>query len=115
MHFVSPGPGKLSVSVENPDGSQTDVLVTDNGNGNFTITWTAEMVGKHKVVVKFGGKPVPGSPFAVSALMKVSTNDAVFVKTAAKLWHCVLCFPEGCLSYWPVILLLGYRLSYNSL
>ena len=74
MHFVSPGPGKLSVSVENPDGSQTDVLVTDNGNGNFTITWTAEMVGKHKVVVKFGGKPVPGSPFAVSALMKVSTN-----------------------------------------
>ena len=29
------------------------------------------MVGKHKVVVKFGGKEVPGSPFAVSALMKV--------------------------------------------
>ena len=31
------------------------------------------MVGRHKVVVKFGGKEVQGSPFAVSALMKVSS------------------------------------------
>lgn len=61
----------MSVTVENPDGSQTDVLVKDDGRGVYTITWTASMVGKHKVLVKFGGKEVPGSPFAVSALMKV--------------------------------------------
>ena len=71
----------MSVTVENPDGSQTDVLVKDEGNGVFTITWTPEMVGKHKVVVKFGGKEVPGSPFAVSALMKVSYKHLYFHST----------------------------------
>ncbi|XP_065067168.1 filamin-A-like isoform X4 [Rhopilema esculentum] len=71
------GPGKLSVTIENPDGSQTDVLVKEGKKGVFTISWTASMIGKHKVVVKFGGKEVPGSPFAVSALMK---GDASKVK-----------------------------------
>ena len=76
----------MSVSIENPDGSQTDVLVKDNGKGNYTISWTAEMVGKHKVVVKFGGKELPGSPFAVSALMKVCDILEVALKTLISLF-----------------------------
>ena len=39
------------------------------------------MVGKHKVVVKFGGKELPGSPFAVSALMKVGGRLKAFVSS----------------------------------
>lgn len=61
----------MTASVENPDGSQTDVLIQDNGDDTYTVTWTPMMVGKHKVTVKFGGKDIPGSPFTVNALMKV--------------------------------------------
>ncbi len=58
--------------MENPDGSHSDVLVKDNEDGTFTLTWVPDVVGKHKVHVKFGGKDIPGSSFTVNALMKVS-------------------------------------------
>ena len=61
----------MSAEVENPDGSHTDVLVSDNGDGTFELTWVPDIVGKHKVIVKFGGKDIPGSSFSVNALMKV--------------------------------------------
>ena len=78
------GPGKLTATVENPDGSQTDVLITDNGDDTYTITWTPMMVGKHKVTVKFGGKDIPGSPFTVNALMKVIYLIFLYILRAQK-------------------------------
>ena len=108
--------------LKTPDGSQTDVLVTDNGNGNFTITWTAEMVGKHKVVVKFGGKEVPGKSICSQRFDEGQYYDAVFflkllrcnlLLESCKVRRYLLCFSEGYLSCWPGVLPIGreYRIT----
>lgn len=51
------------------------------GDGKYQVTYTPEGVGNYSIPVNYGGKPVPNSPFKVSA---APTGDASKVKFVGK-------------------------------
>ena len=63
-----PGEGELEAKVTNPSGAETDTLVTDNEDGSYSVSYTPTEEGVHDVDVKYGGKPIPGSPFKARVL-----------------------------------------------
>lgn len=62
------GEAQLMAAVDNPSGAHTDTLVTDNGDGSYSVSYTPFEEGIHKLSVKFGGDDIPGSPFKVDVL-----------------------------------------------
>ncbi len=47
-------------------GKGTQYSYSDNGVGIFTIMFTPKIAGRHKLGVKWGGIPIPGSPFPMN-------------------------------------------------
>ena len=60
------GGGQPTCRCTSPDGVNTDVLISDNEDGTFTVNLNAKEPGLHNVDLNWDGKPVPGSPFMVS-------------------------------------------------
>lgn len=59
------GDGNLACSCKSPTGKDTHVLISDNGDGTFTVDLNAKEPGVHAVELEWDGNPVPGSPFMV--------------------------------------------------
>lgn len=59
------GEGHLVCRCKSPAGKDTQVLISDNKDGTFTIDLNAKEPGVHAVELEWDGKPVPGSPFMV--------------------------------------------------
>lgn len=68
IETFSAGQGKVEVFVTNPKGQleKVDIKFNDDRSKTYTCTYTAQMEGQHKVVVKFAGVEVPKSPFVVA-------------------------------------------------
>lgn len=70
-HFTvetfSAGQGEVQVFIEDPKGNlqPADVKFNNDKGKTYTVTYTANMEGPHKVKVTFAGKDVPKSPFSV--------------------------------------------------
>ncbi|XP_067360675.1 filamin-B isoform X2 [Channa argus] len=60
------GGDHVKVEVKNPSGALTDCLVTDNGDGTYSVEYTPFENGVHGVQVLYDDTPVPKSPFKVS-------------------------------------------------
>ncbi|KAF6019536.1 FLNB [Bugula neritina] len=60
------GVADLDVAVQAPDGQYLRPTITDNKDATVTVHYTPEDVGKYKAKVKYGGDPIPGSPFDVN-------------------------------------------------
>ena len=60
------GGGQPTCRCTSPEGVNTDVLISDNEDGTFTVNLNAKEPGLHSVDLEWDGKPVPGSPFMVS-------------------------------------------------
>ncbi|XP_041349933.1 filamin-A-like isoform X2 [Gigantopelta aegis] len=67
------GTADLEVFVQRPDGTYICPMITDNGDGTYSVTYTPEDLGVYDIKVKYAGKDVPGSPFNVKA---TPTGDA---------------------------------------
>ncbi|XP_060516412.1 filamin-A isoform X2 [Cylas formicarius] len=67
VETFSAGKGHVEVVVENPRGQKEPVDVRFNNDRNltYTVSYTPQMEGAHKVHVKFAGRDVPKSPFVV--------------------------------------------------
>lgn len=48
-----------------PDGTYLRPNITDNRDATVTVAYTPEECGIYQAKVKYGGRPVPGSPFKV--------------------------------------------------
>ena len=53
-------------SLQAPDGRYLRPDITDNKDATVTVHYTPEDVGKYNAKIKYGGDPIPGSPFEVN-------------------------------------------------
>ncbi|CAH0562197.1 unnamed protein product [Brassicogethes aeneus] len=67
VETFSAGKGQVDVVVENPKGQKEPVDVRFNNDRNLTysVSYTPQYEGNHKVNVSFGGRVVPKSPYTV--------------------------------------------------
>ena len=55
------GAGGLSLAVEGP--SKADISCHDNKDGTVSVSYLPTAPGEYKISVKFGDKPIKGSPY----------------------------------------------------
>ncbi|XP_034551768.1 filamin-A isoform X4 [Notolabrus celidotus] len=60
------GGDHIKTLISNPSGSRTDALITDLGDGTYSVEYTPYEEGPHSVEVCYDGSPVPKSPFRVA-------------------------------------------------
>ncbi|XP_075902044.1 filamin-A isoform X1 [Nelusetta ayraudi] len=60
------GGNHIKTLISNPSGSCTDALITDLGDGTYSVEYTPYEEGPHSVEVCYDGSPVPKSPFRVA-------------------------------------------------
>lgn len=67
VETFSAGKGDVDVIIENPRGLKEPVDVRFNNDRNltYTVSYTPQMEGQHKIHVKYSGRDVPKSPFLV--------------------------------------------------
>ncbi|XP_066255181.1 filamin-A isoform X3 [Euwallacea similis] len=67
VETFSAGKGNVDVIIENPRGQKEPVDVRFNNDRNltYTVSYTPQMEGQHKIYVKYSGRDVPKSPFLV--------------------------------------------------
>jgi len=67
VETFSAGKGDVDVIIENPRGQKEPVDVRFNNDRNltYTVSYTPQMEGQHKIHVKYSGRDVPKSPFLV--------------------------------------------------
>ena len=59
---------EIVVKVESLLGKTLDKTFEDNGNGEYSVSYTPNCHGHHDVVIKVNGQPLPGSPWSVHAI-----------------------------------------------
>uniref|UniRef100_A0A3Q3M388 Filamin C, gamma a (actin binding protein 280) n=1 Tax=Labrus bergylta TaxID=56723 RepID=A0A3Q3M388_9LABR len=62
------GGNHVKVHVINPSGSNTDTYITDKGDGNYRVEYTAFEDGMHLIEVLYDDAPAPKSPFRVNVV-----------------------------------------------
>lgn len=67
VETFSAGKGQVEVIVENPKGLREPVDVRFNNDRNLTysVVYTPQMEGNHKITIKYAGRDVPKSPYTV--------------------------------------------------
>lgn len=60
------GNGKVTCTITNPSGIQTDKLVTALLDGTYKVSYTPFEEGRHTIDIFYDNTPVPGSPFVVN-------------------------------------------------
>uniref|UniRef100_V5GPF5 Filamin-A n=1 Tax=Anoplophora glabripennis TaxID=217634 RepID=V5GPF5_ANOGL len=58
--------GKVTCTITNPSGSQTEKLVTPLLDGTYKVSYTPFEEGRHTIDIFYDNVPVPGSPFIVN-------------------------------------------------
>ncbi|MEE6501811.1 hypothetical protein FKM82_004326 [Ascaphus truei] len=59
------GKGKVTCTVLDPDGLESDAEVFENEDGTYDIFYTTAKTGPYVIHVRFGGVDIPNSPFTV--------------------------------------------------
>ncbi|XP_066158369.1 filamin-A isoform X3 [Euwallacea fornicatus] len=58
--------GKVTCTITNPSGAQTEKLVTALLDGTYKVSYTPFEEGRHTIDIFYDNVPVPGSPFVVN-------------------------------------------------
>nr|DBA18651.1 TPA: hypothetical protein GDO54_016875 [Pyxicephalus adspersus] len=59
------GKGKVTCSIVDPDGLESEADVIENEDGTYDIFYTTAKTGPYVIHVRFGGVEIPNSPFTV--------------------------------------------------
>ncbi|XP_066452683.1 filamin-B isoform X12 [Eleutherodactylus coqui] len=59
------GKGKVTCSILDPDGLESEAEVIENEDGTYDIFYTTAKTGPYVIHVRFGGVDIPNSPFTV--------------------------------------------------
>ncbi|XP_072277321.1 filamin-B [Pyxicephalus adspersus] len=65
------GKGKVTCSIVDPDGLESEADVIENEDGTYDIFYTTAKTGPYVIHVRFGGVEIPNSPFTVMATDEV--------------------------------------------
>ena len=55
----------IKVSILSPAGVQVETEIKDTKDGKYTVTYTPQCVGQHRVEIQVNGQPLTGSPWFV--------------------------------------------------
>ena len=58
----------IIVNILNPAGDQLETEIEDTEDGKYTVTYTPQCVGQHRVEIQVNGQPLTGSPWVVQVI-----------------------------------------------
>ena len=58
----------IKVNLLSPAGDQLETEIKDTKDGKYTVTYTPQCVGQHRVEIQVNGQPLTGSPWVVQVL-----------------------------------------------
>ena len=58
----------IMVNILNPAGDQLETEIKDTKDGKYTVTYTPQCVGQHRVEIQVNGQPLTGSPWFVQVI-----------------------------------------------
>ena len=58
----------IIVNILNPAGDQLETEIKDTKDGKYTVTYTPQCVGQHRVEIQVNGQPLTGSPWVVQGI-----------------------------------------------
>ena len=58
----------IKVNMLNPAGDQLEPGIKDTKDGEYTVTYTPQCVGQHRVEIQVNGQPLTGSPWIVRVM-----------------------------------------------
>jgi len=59
---------QIKVNILTPAGDQLKTEIKDTKNGKYTVTYTPQCAGQHRVGMQVNGQPLTGSPWVVQVL-----------------------------------------------
>ncbi|KAM6320917.1 LOW QUALITY PROTEIN: filamin-C [Aegotheles albertisi] len=68
------GEAELTIEILSEMGTKAEVVITDQGDGTYAITYTPACPGAYTVTIKYGGHPVPKFPIRVTVDPAVDTS-----------------------------------------
>ena len=75
------GEGKLSAETVGPNNTAVDTEVAEEGEGNYTVSFTPTIIGEYQSNVYWSGRPIQGSPFIVWVSAFCIRYSLYFVRT----------------------------------
>ena len=58
----------IKVNILSPAGDQMETEIKDTKDGKYTVTYTPQCVGQHRVEIQVNGQPLTGSPWIVRVM-----------------------------------------------
>ena len=58
----------IKVNILSPAGDQMETEIKDTKDGKYTVTYTPQCVGQHRVEIQVNGQPLTGSPWVVQVI-----------------------------------------------
>ena len=58
----------IEVNIMTPADDQLETEIKDSKDGKYTVTFTPQCVGKHRVEIQVNGQPLTGSPWVVQVI-----------------------------------------------
>ena len=59
---------QVKVNIITPAGDQLETEIKDTKDGKYTVTYTPQCVGQHRVEIQVNGQPLTGSPWVVQVI-----------------------------------------------
>ena len=59
---------QVKVNISTPEGDQLETEIKDTKDGKYTVTYTPQCVGQHRVEIQVNGQPLTGSPWVVQVI-----------------------------------------------
>ena len=59
---------QVKVNILTPADDQLETEIKDSKDGKYTVTYTPQCVGQHRVEIQVNGQPLTGSPWVVQVI-----------------------------------------------
>ncbi|XP_071409029.1 filamin-C [Pithys albifrons albifrons] len=69
------GEAELTIEIRSEAGTKAEVLVQNNRDGTYAITYTPACAGAYTITINYGGLPVPNCPVRVTVDPAVDTSS----------------------------------------
>lgn len=69
------GEAELTIEIRSETGIKAEVLVQNNRDGTYAITYTPACAGAYTITINYGGLPVPNCPVRVTVDPAVDTSS----------------------------------------